>query len=215
MALSTRIALGDVNRRWPLLQHSFYQRWTEGTLTRDELRSYSDQYRHLVVALPQWLHTAAEGHPTRGPELRSHAREETAHVELWDDFRQGIGGSPAVAGPNRATGELLATGQALASQGLGTAAAWALEAQAPEVSRAKAEGLARHYGIDATSGAAYFELHCRMDLAHASELEAAMEELPQELQAQAADSADAVLSRLWRVLTSVEQLAATGRPGNP
>ena len=52
-------ALDGVNSRWPLLEHSFYQRWTKGTLTIDELRYYSDQYRHLVLALPEWLSSAA------------------------------------------------------------------------------------------------------------------------------------------------------------
>ena len=214
MAMNTRIALSVVNVRWPLLKHSFYQRWTQGTLTIDELRYYSDQYRHLVVALPEWLSIAADGHPSRAAELRSHAREEVAHVELWDDFRWAIGTPAAGAEPNHATSELVATGEALASQGLGTAAAWALEAQAPEVSRAKAERLASHYGIDAASGAGYFDLHSRMDLAHAHELEIAMEELPGELQMQAADAAEAVLSRLWEVLTAAERVAGPGRLGN-
>jgi pyrroloquinoline-quinone synthase len=204
MPLSTRVALHGVNLHWPLLKHSFYQRWTRGTLTAGELRSYSDQYRHLVVELPGWLSTAAASHPTRAQELYAHAREETAHVRLWDDFRQAIGALGAGAPPNEATSELIATGDALAGQELGTAAAWALEAQAPEVSRAKADGLASHYGIDATSGAAYFELHSRMDVAHAAELETAIEELPDELERHAVDAADAVLSRLWDVLTSVE-----------
>lgn len=208
MALSTRTALGGVSRRWPLLQHSFYQRWTQGTLTIDELRSYSDQYRHLVVALPGWLSAAAQSHPTRAAQLRSHAREETAHVGLWDDFRRAIGTSGGGAEPNQATSKLIATADALASQGLGTAVAWALEAQAPEVSRAKAEGLATHYGFDATSGAAYFELHSRMDVAHSRELESAIEELPEELETQAAGAAGAVLSGLWEVLTAAERVAA-------
>ena len=214
MALSTRIALSSANLRWPLLRHSFYQRWTQGTLTIDELRSYSDQYRHLVVALPEWLSTAAQSHPTRAAELRSHAREERAHVGLWDDFRQAIGAPDSGAEPNQATSELMTTGEALASQGLGTAAAWALEAQAPEVSRAKALGLAGHYGVDVNSGAAYFDLHSRMDVDHARELEAAIEELPGELKTQAVDAAGAVLSGLWEVLTSVEQVAGPGRVGN-
>jgi pyrroloquinoline-quinone synthase len=213
MASSTRIALSRVNLRWPLLRHSFYQRWTQGTLTIDELRSYSDQYRHLVAALPGWLSSAAQSHPIMAAELRLHAREETAHIPLWDEFRRAIGASAGGADPNSATGDVIAKGDALAGQGLGTAVAWALEAQAPEVSRAKAEGLARHYGIDG-AGAAYFELHSRMDVAHARELETAIEELPEELRTRAPEAADAVLSRVWEVLTSAEQLAGVGRLGN-
>src|ERR1700737_1529793 len=100
MALNTKGALDGVNLHRPLLKHSFYQRWTRGTLTLEELRSYSDQYRHLVVALPEWVAPAAGSPPTRAEELFSHAREETSHVRLWDDFRQAIGAVGAGAQPN-------------------------------------------------------------------------------------------------------------------
>jgi pyrroloquinoline-quinone synthase len=209
MPSTTVPALSGLTARWPLLKHSFYQRWTAGTLTADELRYYSDQYRHLVVALPQWLDTAAAGHPTRPTELAAHAREEAAHVALWDQFRAGLGLEGPSEGPNPATSKLLGIGRALADQGLGTAAAWALESQAPEVSRAKADGLAQHYEIDASSGAAYFELHSTMDVAHSRELEAAVAELPPELQDRAVEAADAILASLWEILTSSERVATS------
>jgi pyrroloquinoline-quinone synthase len=209
MASTTSSALSGLTSRWPLLKHSFYQRWTDGSLTTDELRYYSDQYRHLVVALPQWLNIAAAGHPTRGPELTAHAREEAAHVALWDRFREGIGVEGAGDPPNAATSTVLGIGRALADQGLGTAAAWALEAQAPEVSRAKADGLARHYGIDGGSGAAYFELHSTMDVAHTRELEAAIDELPADLQDRAVKAANSILAGLWDILSSSESVAAS------
>ena len=209
MPSTTSSALSGLTARWPLLKHSFYQRWTDGSLSPDELRYYSDQYRHLVVALPQWLDTAAAGHPTRTRELKAHAHEESTHIALWDQFREGIGADGAGDAPNAATNRVLGIGRALADQGLGAAAAWALEAQAPEVSRAKADGLERHYGIDAGSGAAYFELHSTMDVAHSRELEAAIDELPAELRARAVEAADAVLAGLWEVLTSSEKVATS------
>jgi pyrroloquinoline-quinone synthase len=207
MASSTSAALSALTARWPLLKHSFYQRWTNGTLTTDELRYYSNQYRHLVVALPQWLETAALEQPARAADLAAHAREESGHVALWDQFRRGIGVSDASDPPNAATSKVLGIGRALADQGLGAAAAWALEAQAPDVSRAKADGLARHYGIDAASGAAYFELHSTMDVAHRHELETVIDDLPAELQNRAVEAADAILAGLWDVLTSSERVA--------
>jgi pyrroloquinoline-quinone synthase len=209
MASTTSSELSGLTSRWPLLKHSFYQRWTDGTLTADELRYYSDQYRHLVVALPQWLRIAAAGHPTRGPELMEHAREEAAHVALWDGFREGIGVEGVGDPPNAATSRVLGIGRALADQGLGTAAAWALEAQAPEVSRAKADGLARHYGIDGGSGAAYFELHSSMDVAHSRELEAAIGDLPPELRGRAVEAANSILEGLWEILSSSERVATS------
>jgi pyrroloquinoline-quinone synthase len=44
--------LDGVTARWNLLEHPFYQRWTKGTLTRDELCDYINQYAHVVRAVP-------------------------------------------------------------------------------------------------------------------------------------------------------------------
>ena len=45
--------------RWNVLDHPFYERWTLGTLERDELAFYAGQYRHAVVALAVAVGTAA------------------------------------------------------------------------------------------------------------------------------------------------------------
>src|SRR4029079_2523286 len=64
-------------QRWNVLEHPFYKRWSCGELSRDELAWYAGEYRHAVVALAD---TAAKA----GNE--EHAREEAAHIDLWDDF---------------------------------------------------------------------------------------------------------------------------------
>jgi pyrroloquinoline quinone (PQQ) biosynthesis protein C len=43
--------LDDVHRRWNVLDHPFYRRWSRGELTAAELALYAGQYRHAVVAL--------------------------------------------------------------------------------------------------------------------------------------------------------------------
>ena len=43
--------LETVRERWNVLRHPFYQRWSAGELTIDELAVYSGQYRAAVVAL--------------------------------------------------------------------------------------------------------------------------------------------------------------------
>ena len=55
--------LDGVTARWNLLEHSFYQRWTQGTLTRDELCDYVLQYAHVVRAVPAWLEQVRGGDP--------------------------------------------------------------------------------------------------------------------------------------------------------
>ena len=80
--------LDAARERWNVLNHPFYTRWSEGTLTRDELAYYSGQYRHAVVALAEATRRAADAEPA----LEPHAAEEAAHVELWDGFVAAVGG---------------------------------------------------------------------------------------------------------------------------
>ena len=61
-ALDARIA------RYDLLQHPFYQAWSKGELTRDELREYASEYWHHVSAFPTYLsalHARLEDAPLR------------------------------------------------------------------------------------------------------------------------------------------------------
>ena len=68
--------------RWNVLEHPFYKRWSCGELSRGELAHYAGEYRHAVVALAD---TAAKA----GNE--EHAREEAAHIDLWDEFAAAFG----------------------------------------------------------------------------------------------------------------------------
>src|SRR3954465_9237557 len=83
--------LDAVRERWNVLNHPFYTRWSDGTLSRDELAYYSGQYRHAVAALAQAAGNAAEAEPVLAP----HAAEEAAHVELWEGLVEAVGGASA------------------------------------------------------------------------------------------------------------------------
>src|SRR3954454_6396993 len=72
--------------RWNVLDHPFYQRWSAGELTREELAEYAAQYRHAVVALADAAAAAGD---------TEHAQEEREHVALWDDFAAACGSVPA------------------------------------------------------------------------------------------------------------------------
>ena len=41
--------------RFDLLCHPFYQAWSDGKLTTDDLREYSAEYYHHVAAFPTYL----------------------------------------------------------------------------------------------------------------------------------------------------------------
>jgi pyrroloquinoline quinone (PQQ) biosynthesis protein C len=86
-----------------VLEHPFYLRWRAGGLRADELELYARQYRHAVLALAQASTRAAEEAPAdAAAELQAHAREEAAHVALWDRF---AAATAAAVAPNGAAGD--------------------------------------------------------------------------------------------------------------
>jgi len=195
-------ALDRVATRWDLLRHTFYRRWVDGTLTRAELADYAEQYAYVVAGLPRWL-KAADGGSGR---LQKHVDEEISHVELWDRFRDVVGGQPDAV-PNCTTENLVAMCDSLAQAGHGLAVAWAIEVQAPAVAKEKLAGLAEHYSIDSKSGGQYFEIHSWQDLTHASELRHEITEKSPDFAVADLAAAEAVSAGMWALLSSVEARA--------
>jgi pyrroloquinoline-quinone synthase len=166
-----------------LLQHPFYQAWSKGDLTREDLREYAAEYWHHVSAFPTYLsalHSRLPDGEMRREVLRNLTEEEgvdsaTArpHSDLWMDFAVSMGASRdevvgRVVQPEMTA--LMTTFRELMQEGKASSAMTALyayESKVPAIAATKAEGLAKHY---ATEGAAarYFTLHQTADVAHAS-----------------------------------------------
>src|SRR5271157_5270851 len=91
VALEQRIASYD------LLCHPYYQAWTAGELTRDDLREYASDYYQHVAAFPAYLsalHSRLDDGELRRAVLRNLCDEEIEgrpHSELWLDFAEGMG----------------------------------------------------------------------------------------------------------------------------
>jgi pyrroloquinoline-quinone synthase len=193
--------LDDVTARWNLLQHSFYQRWTQGALTRDELCDYVRQYAHVVRAVPRWLDQVRGGDEA---EIARHVAEEESHIELWNKFGEalGVGADEIRSAPaNPATAELIRRGDQLVAKGDAAPVVWALETQTPAVAGAKLAGLSEFYAIGPESGGEYFAVHEHLDIEHSAELRALCPEGSQE-------AAAAMSEALWNLLTSVEAAPA-------
>jgi pyrroloquinoline-quinone synthase len=189
--------LDDVTARWNLLEHSFYQRWTSGTLTHAELCDYVGQYAYVVRAVPGWLEQVRGGDSA---EVARHAAEERSHIALWYRFGEALGLSSEEirsAPANAATARLIQRGDELATRGEAAPVVWALEAQTPAVAGAKLIGLSAFYGIGPDTGGEYFALHQNMDIEHAAELRALCSDGSQA-------AAAAMSESLWDLLTSVE-----------
>jgi pyrroloquinoline-quinone synthase len=199
---STWARIERSRERWNVLRHPFYQRWSAGELSGEELARYSGQYRHAVEAIATMSDAVAEAAPDR-EELRRHAAEERGHVRLWDGFVEESGGA-VDAQPTAETAECVRSWTA-EDDLVGTLARlYAVESGQPEISHTKREGLLGSYGFEDGPGTAYFVLHKQRDVEHAAEAR----ELISELAAEDDDdrvvaAAESAFRANWRLLDGV------------
>lgn len=200
-----------------LLDHPFYVAWSEGKLTRDDLRFYAGQYAHVVREFPNLLAATLPhlGDPAHRRAIVDNLADEeglkgVSHPELWNRFGEGVGASReelAGAAPLPETAEALATLRALAAAGAPHALAclWAVESQAPAVSAEKLRGLAEFYGIREGPATEYFRVHAALDLEHSAEEERILESVARtDADAKVAEAAAVEAARaLRRVLDGV------------
>ena len=194
--MTTLIERLDAEReRYHTLRHPFYLRWSAGELTREQLAVYAGQYRHAVVALAELA--ARDGDA-------EHAREEAAHIELWDEFVDGIGGTrDEPTAETQAFVDSLCEAETPAQV---NAVLYAIESMQPSVSQSKLDGLRTHYGFAGDEPATtYFRVHSTLDDEHARQ---AAERLDGVDSTGAEECATAALRANWDLLSGVEQLIA-------
>lgn len=216
--LDTRIG------KYDLLCHPFYQAWSEGKLTRDDLRGYSQDYYHHVEAFPSYL--AALGLRLEDGDLRravlanmcdekglegAMGKDAVPHCELWLDFAEGMGSSRNLEWhtPVREIRQLIRHFNQVASEGSpeqALAAFYAYESQVPRIAQEKERGLREMYAADdKTCG--YFSLHATADVYHArvwrNQLEKRIADHPEAAEA-ALDAAENAARMLWQALDGIE-----------
>ena len=160
-----------------LLKHPFYQAWTAGTLTRDDLRRYAADYYHQVSSFPACLsalHSRLPDGSLRRAVLQNLSEEELgpeSHADLWLAFAEGMGATrDAVRGsvPSPTMAALTSAFRRIASESSPVAALgafYAYESQVARIAGIKAKGLRNNYGADART-CEYFTLHATEDVRH-------------------------------------------------
>jgi pyrroloquinoline-quinone synthase len=210
---------GEEIAKYDLLRHPFYQAWSAGELTKEDLKFYAEQYYHQVSQFPVYLtslHSRLPEGPTRRAVLTNAYEEEcdgVAHSDLWLQFAEGIGGNGSNGDGNPPileVSELVKTFRALAKEAPVAAAFGALyayESQVPRIAAEKRAGLKKYYGADdRTCG--YFILHERADVHHASVWRKIISELVEQDNRHAVEALEGIsraARSLWTALDGIER----------
>jgi pyrroloquinoline-quinone synthase len=183
-----RSAVADIIAERHLLKHPFYVAWSDGKLSRDELRTYAGQYLHHVLAEPTYLSAVHSNTPhftsggksdlcTRQAILQNLVDEELGtenHPALWKRFAHALGLTDedlASVAPLPATQDLIGTFTRICRNSpyyAGLAALHAFEAQVPQIAAVKIAGLREFYGMTDPAAYGFFSVHQEADIVHST-----------------------------------------------
>jgi pyrroloquinoline-quinone synthase len=220
MTVSARIDSKVADRA--MLNHPFYQAWTEGGLPLDTLRAYARQYFHHVEAFPRAVsavHSACPDRVGRRMLAENLAEEEGIeagkqdHASLWLMFAAGLGERAEQVREqalNAETQALIDTFRRLSRQSYaaGLGALYAYESQFPAVASAKIEGLIDRYGIEDDETLRFFRVHESADVEHGAVCRALLDRLPEAEKAEAVAAGEELAGALWSFLSGVEARAS-------
>src|SRR5690349_15935131 len=152
-----------------LLKHPFYQAWTAGKLTKEQLRGYAEQYFHNVLAEPTYLSAVHFNTPHFHSEDNSgdiSVRQEVLNNLISEEHGdKNLAQASALPG----TARLVSTFRDICLNQpfyAGLAALHAFESQVPSIASVKIDGLERYYGMSDPSSYEFFSVHEEADVYH-------------------------------------------------
>jgi pyrroloquinoline-quinone synthase len=173
-----------------LLKHKFYQMWSAGSLSLDDLRGYSKEYFQLVRAVPflvnnvlQKVTPELERYYAPSAMIKHNLEEEKEHIAPWISFANSIGvtenelyGYACSVKTKEAVLQMLRLTNESFSAGISTL--YTYEKQLPEISAKKIEGLVKFYGVQRNIALDYFRIHEKIDIEHAKLWRSLIDQLP-------------------------------------
>ena len=216
--------------RYDLLRHPFYQAWSRGELTREDLQQYAKDYYCHVESFPRCLAAFARRLPKS--ELREAVlavlsdevgtERQRSHADLWLDFAEGIGAGRSLLDhePTSQIKDLVSFFKKVAEDGTpeeAVAAFYIYESQTPRVSREKLLGLKNRYRANDRT-CSYFTLHTTVDVLHAqvwrSQLGKLLRSNPERSEP-ALNTAETAARALWEALDGIESTCLERLPEVP
>ena len=202
-----------------LLNHSFYEAWNNGELSKETIQEYSAQYFHHVSAFPRYLsaiHSNCDDIKTRQLLLENLVDEDKGpenHPELWMRFAEGMGNSRKQIKehvPMKEIKELVDTFKKLSRSEkyhIGLAALYCYESMQPEISETKKDGLQKFYGIESEKTLKFFTVHMHADKWHREVVRKILIELSnsEENQKEILDAVESALIQLNNFLSGMER----------
>jgi pyrroloquinoline-quinone synthase len=215
-------SLDTLIEKYHLLKHPFYQAWTEGTLSRESLQLYAEQYYQHVRAFPENLRQLAGRAQGRVKELiEENLAEEldpvAPHPMLWRQFGESLGVSHAAmadARPLPGIAALLDTFDEVTTNGSvaqAVAMFYAYEAQVPEIAAQKIFGLQKFYNLDEPRALAYFAVHEEADVRHRAVWRSWLKQEDKGENFEVLCTAERGLKALWGALDAVYPQACAAK----
>lgn len=205
-----------------LLKHPFYQAWSAGKLSIDNLRDYACQYYHHVDAFPRYIsatHSNCQNAEARKVLLDNLNDEEgmnglDSHPVLWLQFTKGLGLSEAAVTSSalfpetkQFIEEFMALSRSSYAEGLG--ALYAYERQIPQTAASKITGLKQFYNIADEDTLKFFLVHLEADVEHAEATKTLIKNLPMEEKIAAEKAAKKIAKSIWDMLSGIQARAMT------
>jgi pyrroloquinoline-quinone synthase len=195
-----------------LLNHVFYQMWSEGKLTINHLQGYSKEYFQLVKVVPKFVENIFNviTDPSLKRAIGQNLKEESEHIEPWIMFSTAMGiqrnDLASYKGENE-TNMAVSTLSQLTERSLeeAVAAMYAYEKELPKISRSKIDGLKKFYGVQSNEATKYLEIHEEVDLRHSEVWKNILKTIPEEKQERALNAAISSLEAQNKLLDSVQK----------